>query len=130
MRDEVNHPAHYETSHPGMECIELTESLSFCLGNAVKYVWRCHSKNNETQDLRKAAWYLHRARLNHEPAPGLTPRQHHILDRLRHDADQADRLAETDFWHSLQIGRLDTAGQALSNMILYSELGDLEEDLQ
>lgn len=42
--DPVNSPNHYTRSHPGMECIELTADTSFCLGNAIKYLWRYHSK--------------------------------------------------------------------------------------
>jgi len=44
MNDPVNHPRHY-TSHPsGIECITITEHMSFCLGNAVKYLWRSHEQ--------------------------------------------------------------------------------------
>jgi len=59
MPDPVNHPQHY-TAHPsGIECIQVTEHMSFTLGNAVKYIWRADLKNG-IQDLEKAAWYLHR----------------------------------------------------------------------
>ena len=58
--DPVNHPAHY-TNHPsGVECIEVTEHLNFCIGNAVKYLWRAGEKGNYVQDLEKAAWYIAR----------------------------------------------------------------------
>ena len=34
MNDPVNHPKHY-TEHPsGVECIQITEHMGFCLGNA------------------------------------------------------------------------------------------------
>jgi len=57
--DPVNHPRHY-TSHPsGVECIQITEHLSFCVGNAIKYLWRADLKNG-TEDLEKAAWYIAR----------------------------------------------------------------------
>lgn len=57
--DPVNHPKHY-TAHPsGVECIQITEHMGFCLGNAVKYIWRADLKNG-TEDLRKAIWYLER----------------------------------------------------------------------
>ena len=60
MSDTVNHPKHY-TSHPsGVECIEITEHMNFCLGNAVKYVWRASLKGKEIEDLRKARWYIDR----------------------------------------------------------------------
>lgn len=67
----VDHPAHY-TSHPsGVECITVTEHMSFCLGNAVKYIWRAGLKGDALEDLEKARWYLDReiARLKKAPAP-------------------------------------------------------------
>lgn len=58
--DNVNHPPHY-TAHPsGVECIEITEHLCFNIGNAIKYLWRCGSKINAIEDLKKAAWYINR----------------------------------------------------------------------
>lgn len=58
--DPVNHPKHY-TGHPsGIECIQITEHMGFCLGNAVKYIWRADLKNDAIEDLKKAAWYLDR----------------------------------------------------------------------
>lgn len=57
--DSVNHPQHY-TEHPsGVECITVTECMNFCLGNAMKYIWRADLKNG-TEDLQKAAWYINR----------------------------------------------------------------------
>ena len=36
----VNHPVHY-TNHPsGVEVIQITEHMNFCLGNAIKYLMR------------------------------------------------------------------------------------------
>ena len=58
--DTVNHPSHY-TGHPsGIECIQVTEHMNFCLGNAVKYVWRCDDKGEAIENLRKACWYIER----------------------------------------------------------------------
>lgn len=57
--DPVNHPPHY-TKHPsGVECISVTEHMNFCLGNAVKYIWRADLKGG-IEDLRKAEWYIKR----------------------------------------------------------------------
>ena len=54
----IDHPAHY-TSHPsGIECIEVTAHMGFCLGNAIKYIWRADEKDDAIQDLRKAMWYI------------------------------------------------------------------------
>lgn len=58
--DMVNHPPHY-TSHPsGVECIDIVKHYPFCLGAAVKYIWRCGLKAgaDEIEDLQKAVWYL------------------------------------------------------------------------
>ena len=58
--DKVNHPSHY-TKHPsGVECIQITEHMNFCLGNAFKYIWRCGLKDDEIEDLEKAKWYIER----------------------------------------------------------------------
>jgi len=58
--DMVNHPPHY-TGHPsGIECIQITEHMGFCLGNAMKYIWRADLKNDAIEDLRKAIWYIER----------------------------------------------------------------------
>jgi hypothetical protein len=61
LSDPVNHPSHY-TEHPsGVECIQITEHMNFCLGNAVKYIWRAGLKNdNAIEDLKKARWYVDR----------------------------------------------------------------------
>ena len=60
MTDNVNHPDHY-TSHPsGVECIEITEHMNFCIGNAFKYLFRRKFKGRELEDLRKARWYVQR----------------------------------------------------------------------
>jgi hypothetical protein len=59
MSDPVNHPPHY-TAHPsGVECIDIVEHMNFCLGNAVKYIWRASLKNG-LEDLKKARWYIDR----------------------------------------------------------------------
>ncbi|CAB4134695.1 SaV-like [uncultured Caudovirales phage] len=61
MNDRVNKPVHY-TRHPsGVECIEITQHMGFCLGNAVKYCWRSGQKEDEVEDLLKAKWYANRA---------------------------------------------------------------------
>ena len=61
MNDPVNKPSHY-TNHPsGVECIEITEHMNFCLGNAIKYIWRAGLKNdNAIEDLMKAEFYIKR----------------------------------------------------------------------
>jgi hypothetical protein len=60
MDDNINHPKHY-TNHPsGIECISIVEHMSFCLGNAIKYIWRADLKGNAVDDLKKAKWNIER----------------------------------------------------------------------
>lgn len=57
--DEIE-PAHYDFGEARV--IDLTENLSFCRGNVVKYVCRAGRKTtaSELTDLQKALWYLQR----------------------------------------------------------------------
>ena len=57
--DDKIDPAHYRQHPSGIECIQITEHMSFTLGNVVKYVWRADLKNG-IDDLKKARWYLDR----------------------------------------------------------------------
>ena len=61
MHDPVNHPNHY-LSHPShIECIEVTEHMNLCIGNAIKYLWRADLKHDDAiEDLKKAVWYINR----------------------------------------------------------------------
>ena len=68
----VDHPPHY-TSHPsGVEAIQITEHMNFCVGNAMKYLWRAGLKDNAIEDLQKAQWYINREleRLNGDKKAG------------------------------------------------------------
>jgi len=60
MSDSVNHPPHYNSHESGVEAIDICEHMSFCIGNATKYVWRAGQKGDRTEDLKKARWYLER----------------------------------------------------------------------
>lgn len=60
--DPINHPSHY-TAHPsGIECITVTEHMTFNAGNAIKYLWRAGLKGSvpAVEDLKKARWYIDR----------------------------------------------------------------------
>lgn len=69
--DPVNHPSHYIRHPSGIECIQVTEYMTFNCGNAVKYIWRNGLKDGQPdiQDLQKAIWYLNREieRLGNKP---------------------------------------------------------------
>ena len=62
MTDAIN-PDHYKSHPSGVECIQITEHMDFCTGNAVKYLFRCGKKggaDKEMEDLEKARWYIDR----------------------------------------------------------------------
>lgn len=66
--DSVNHPAHYTWLKElcGIEVIDITRHMNFCLGNSIKYILRAgHKKDSsltdtekQIEDLNKAIWYL------------------------------------------------------------------------
>lgn len=58
--DPVNAPPHYRQHPSGVECIQITEHLNFCIGNAIKYLWRADHKHDAIEDLKKARWYIER----------------------------------------------------------------------
>lgn len=58
--EAVNRPPHYNSHPSGIECIQVTEHMGFCLGNAIKYIWRADLKGDPIKDLRKARWYIDR----------------------------------------------------------------------
>lgn len=68
MTDNVNHPSHYINHPSGHECIEITEHYNFCIGNAIKYLWRqglkeeqgMDIKEKQIEDCKKAIWYINR----------------------------------------------------------------------
>jgi len=57
-KDTVNHPKHYNSHPSGIECITVVRHMNFNRGNAIKYLWRAGDKENELEDLKKAAWYI------------------------------------------------------------------------
>lgn len=63
-KELVNHPDHYKGEN-GIETIDAIEAalgecgtITFCVGNAIKYLMRARKKNAFIQDLRKAKWYI------------------------------------------------------------------------
>ena len=63
--DVVNHPKHYTQGE--IECIDAIKYINkklhmkgyegYCLGNFIKYIWRCNFKNG-WEDIDKAIFYL------------------------------------------------------------------------
>jgi hypothetical protein len=60
MSDNVVHPSHYNAHPSGVECIDIAKHHNFCIGSAIKYLWRQGLKdgNPAVQDLKKAVEYI------------------------------------------------------------------------
>ena len=66
--ERVFSPPHYTWLKDlcGIEVIDITRHMDFCLGNCIKYILRAGHKTEEgmsdkektIEDLKKAAWYL------------------------------------------------------------------------
>ena len=60
--EQVNHPQHYGGENNPYEAIKVIDAWGldndFYLGNAVKYLSRAGKKDDITQDLKKAIWYI------------------------------------------------------------------------
>lgn len=66
--DRINHPHHYTWLKDlcGIEVLDITRHMDFCLGNAIKYILRAGHKSEEgmssldkaIEDLRKAVFYI------------------------------------------------------------------------
>lgn len=66
--DRVSHPSHYTWLKDlcGIEVIDITRHMDFCLGNCIKYILRAGHKSEEgmsgkektIEDLKKARFYL------------------------------------------------------------------------
>lgn len=85
MSDEVKQPSHYMLTLPSgakVECIDVIHGLglSYNMGNALKYIWRCGRKTEDRlTDLRKALTYLEfeiqrEVEYSHEDEDRLHPR--------------------------------------------------------
>ena len=113
MTDNVNHPAHYEANGP-FECIELAQHFNFCIGNAIKYVWRHMDKGHPVEDLNKALWYIQReidtTDSDYFPSPMGAARKLFTL----YDMDYAHMA---DFWYALFDGSLIDAKQEIQARI-------------
>ena len=65
MVDNVNNPTHYTQGE--IECIDCIKAAiinktgikAFCVGNAIKYLFRYENKNG-LEDVKKAQWYINR----------------------------------------------------------------------
>src|SRR5699024_4131310 len=67
-------PDYYKNKEQTIELIELIRDMPFSLGNAIKYVFRCRTKEDRIQDLTKALWYLQDYQQNKKPEPYFIPK--------------------------------------------------------
>lgn len=97
MTDTIDHPAHYTNRNIGYECIDITQHQTFCVGNAIKYLWRYQAKGKPLEDLKKARWYTHRAMKKQET---IDLEDHHCRIILRRLIETTTGY-ESAVWHGL-----------------------------
>ena len=95
MGDNVNHPDHY--TFGDIECIDAIHAalgdvgfVSYCEGNAIKYLWR-HRFKGGRESLEKARWYIDRmieTRIDYSPE-FVIPLE--MLDEVLHKGGVIDR---------------------------------------
>lgn len=95
MENKKINPNYYRNPD-GIQIIELIRHLPFSLGNAVKYIYRCRSKENRTQDLEKALWYIqdhkkNSTELSLEAVPNYTAFDGDMLNVLLKNSDDFEQ---------------------------------------
>ncbi len=100
MTDMVNAPQHYRGHASGVECIDITEHMSFNAGNAMKYVYRRNDKWNTLEDIKKARWYMHR-HATYKAAPTWVHRRHEGCVNLETVIDHEEPGNVYDFYTAL-----------------------------
>lgn len=127
--DPVNHPAHYLTHRSGIECIQITEHLNFCLGNALKYIWRADEKGDAINDLSKAAWYIEREITRRKALADIENARllGVIADCLEKDmstksASSTCLISQTD--SAALVTKIDSLPNLTGNTLAYAQAGD------
>jgi hypothetical protein len=87
MSDLINNPPHYKSHPSGVECIQITEHMSFTLGNAMKYIWRADEKGTAIEDLKKAEFYIKREIERREAGDG-------IESAVQLESDEAQKVVD------------------------------------
>lgn len=113
MSNNVNHPTHYTGRDIGYECIDIVQYQTFCVGNAIKYLWRYQSKGNPLEDLRKARWYAHRASMMHERVNTLIG----WCDTILHLLEVSTTGSEKAAWNGIAEEDWPNVIEALDRMI-------------
>lgn len=124
MSDSVDHPSHYTSNLSGIETIEITETLGFNLGNAVKYISRADNKWDREEDLKKAIWYITREATRVEE--NTSQIRQLTMDEIRYvDGSGLATKLRIALVLILQAG----VGEAVNTQALYEAVRLIEEDL-
>lgn len=121
--DPVNKPAHYTTHPSNVECVEITEHLPYCLGAAIKYIFRGGNKDIAPilQDLEKARWYIQR-QMNWEEREEITPTPNPYVWKLA--TKYADH--EQEEWRGVIIENLVRGDYLLALAVLNDVIADVK----
>jgi O-succinylbenzoate synthase len=67
--------------------------MGFCLGNAIKYVWRADLKDDAIEDLEKAVWYINREIKRRKKLKNMEIWEKKYLDRIATLENQLDNCS-------------------------------------
>lgn len=100
-------PPHYDGDACMRKIAEVTRGMdgavAFCLGTAIKYLWRAGRKPREAaaDDVRKAAWYLEWLHANvnmSDDDRGGSQAWHNRAQRVRGELEDIIGLAAPETW--------------------------------
>lgn len=111
MSDEVTSPEHYSAGE--IECIDAIwatgRGLDFCLGKAMKYLWRAGKKGDMATDLEKARFYLEFALHKLAPEGHADPRTAAHPDTLS-SLEEKIVIYEWDRWLGRNMNKVEDFG--------------------
>jgi len=134
MSERIDHPPHYGGGDNDYEVIKVIESwqLGFCLGNALKYLYRAGRKDPkcEIEDLKKALWYMKRRLEEHHQ--WLVPQvQLQRCDMFFYAPDKVSRAWELDEHRSSIVSQVFAyRAVAHNDVALTTAILDLERSIR
>ena len=105
-------PQHYQKHPSGVECIAAARHQTFCVGSALKYLWRAGLKGSRLEDLQKARQYLAWA-----VADDARVRRGMAIDRWMTWYFRGEPRPEDHTIYSILLGNLDVALMDLDGLI-------------
>lgn len=120
----ISKPKHYNIHPSKVEQIEISEAMTFCIGNAFKYVFRSEHKGTTIQDLKKAIWYLeHHLKLLAITEENFAERDKKIKKIIRHEKNHVKKEIFNTLYY-----QQDETGTKYAIKLIEQEIRQLEQN--